>query len=284
MPQFRPDRLATLYFFHPLQRLLRRAPTGIPILMYHSISKNPEPRGNPYFHTCTAPQVFREHLNLLARNGYKTIGLAEAVRRLEQATQSTEKLVVLTFDDGFADFYTEAFPALSARGYAATVFLPTAYIGDTPRSFNGMACLTWDQVRELRQAGIEFGSHTVTHPQLTTLPAADVERELRSSKKGIEDRLGAPVASFSYPYKFPEPDRAFRQRLHDMLAQAGYENGVSTILGTADSSSDRLFLERLPVNSSDDDAFFTAKLQGGYDWLHALQLASKLGATRAGAS
>jgi hypothetical protein len=69
-----------------------------------------------------------------------------------------------------------------------------------------------------------------------------------------------------------------------MLAQAGYENGVTTIVGTAGSLSDRLFMERIPVNSSDDRAFFSAKLQGGYDWLHAFQFASKLSPARAALS
>jgi peptidoglycan/xylan/chitin deacetylase (PgdA/CDA1 family) len=156
------------------------------------------------------------------------------------------------------------------------MFLPTAYIGDTPGQFNGTTCLTWSQVRELHAAGIEFGSHTATHPQLTTLPAQDIEREIVSSKREIEDRLGAPVASFSYPYRFPEPDRAFRRGLRDTLMRAGFENGVTTIVGTADSVSDPLFLERIPVNSSDDGAFLTAKLGSGYDWLHGLQYASKL--------
>jgi len=283
----RPDRLATLYFFHPLRRLLRRAPAGIPILMYHSISENPESHKNPYYHTCTSPRVFRQQMEFLSRNGYKTVSLGEAVRKLEvgqpfqaadplSSGSSGAPLVVLTFDDGFADFYTEAFPALSAFGCAATVFLPTAYIGDTSRKFNGIACLTWSQVRELRKAGVEFGSHTLTHPQLRELSSAGVDRQLRSSKEEIEGRLGAPVASFSYPYAFPEADQAFRQRLRNMLVQAGYENGVSTIIGTADSSSDRLFLERIPVNSSDHETFFTAKLQGGYDWLRKLQYVSKL--------
>jgi peptidoglycan/xylan/chitin deacetylase (PgdA/CDA1 family) len=243
--------------------------------MYHSISADKEAGRSAYYRTCTDPEVFREHLKSLARDGYKTVGLADAVRTLEEGTRTAEKLVVLTFDDGYADFFTGAFPALDSFGYTATVFLPTAYVGDSPRGFNGRTCLTWGQIRELQQAGIEFGSHTVTHPQLTTLAAAEIRHEVQASKEEIEDRLGRPVKSFSYPYAFPEPDRAFRKDLRDTLAQVGYKNGVSTTVGTADSASDRMFLERLPVNSSDDSAFFSAKLQGGYEWLHLLQVASK---------
>ncbi len=78
VPEVRADRIATLYFFHPLRRLLQRGTAGIPILMYHSISEGEE-RGNAYFHICTHPRVFREHVKLLSDNGYKTIGLGEAV-------------------------------------------------------------------------------------------------------------------------------------------------------------------------------------------------------------
>ncbi len=75
--------------------------------------------------------------------------------------------MVITFDDGFADFYTNAFPLLNRYGFSATVYLPTAYIGKSAREFKGVECLTWDQVRALDRAGVEFGSHTVSHPQLS---------------------------------------------------------------------------------------------------------------------
>jgi peptidoglycan/xylan/chitin deacetylase (PgdA/CDA1 family) len=276
MPEVRVDRLATLYLFHPLQRLLRRIPAGIPILMYHSISKNIEVYKRAYYHTCTAPQVFREHLGLLARNGYKTISLGEAVRKLQANTQTTEKLVALTFDDGFEDFYTEAFPILSALGYTATVFLPTAYIGNTPRKFNGTTCLTWSQVRELQQAGIGFGSHTVTHPQLRAVGPDQLRDELQHSKWRIEEAVGKRVESFSYPYAFPETDRFFVQQLHGVLAGTGYNNGVSTIIGMARRTDNPLFLKRLSANSDDSLPLFRAKLEGAYDWLHGFQYASKL--------
>jgi peptidoglycan/xylan/chitin deacetylase (PgdA/CDA1 family) len=272
----RPDRLATLYFFHPLQRLLRRTRSGIPILMYHSISDKAEAHRNPYFHIRTHPRVFQEHMRCLASYGYKTIGLGEAVRKLQVNTATSERLVVLTFDDGYEDFYTEAFPVLAAHGYTATVFLPTAYIGDAPRKFNGTTCLTWTQVCELHSAGIEFGSHTVTHPQLSTLPRARIQRELQTSSDEIAGRLGTEVPSFSYPYAFPETDAAFKDALRRTLADIGYRNGVCTTIGTARASDDPFFLRRLPVNSGDEYRLFDAKLSGSYDWLDSVQYAHKL--------
>ena len=243
MLELRPDRLATLYFFHPLRRLLRWASSGIPILMYHSISEKAEKGRSAYFHTCTTPSAFREQLKLLSECGYKVIGLAEAVRELS-GPRTTDKLVVLTFDDGFEDFYTEAFPILSTFGYSATVF-PAHRLYRREKPLRLQRKKLSDLVPgsgKTREAGIEFGSHLqVTHPQLRRLSAANIERELRASKEEIQDRLGRPVTSFSYPYAFPEPDQDFRRRLQgrDILVQAEYKNGVSTILGTADSASDR---------------------------------------------
>jgi peptidoglycan/xylan/chitin deacetylase (PgdA/CDA1 family) len=281
MRGFRADRAATLWFFHPLRRLTRTATGRIPILMYHSVSDLDESERGPYYRIGTSPRVFEEQLRFLGAHGYRSIGLHQAVGMIEGTVPGPEKPVVLTFDDGYQDFYTQAFPRLVKFGYSATVFLPTAYIGDAARPFKGLECLTWGQVRELQRAGVEFGSHTVTHPQLRTLQADDVRDELCCSKQTIEQELGCPVRSFSYPYAFPETDRQFKQTLRATLEKSGYENGVSTILGTAGRGSDPFFLERLPVNSGDEARFFKAKMEGAYDWLHAPQFAAKLLTNRA---
>ena len=272
----RPDRIATLYFVRPLRQLVRPETTGLPILMYHSISAGGDAGRNAYYRTCTAPSVFAEQMAFLARNGYQTIGMSEAIRRIGGAGRSTDKSVVITFDDGYGDFYTEAFPILCRFGYTATVFLPTAYIGQTAQRFNGAMCLAWSQARELQKAGIEFGSHTVTHPQLRMVGRTQLRDEVQHSRSNIEDELGCPVESFSYPYAFPEADRSFVRQLRDILEEAGYKNGVSTIIGTASQTDDQLFLRRLPANSDDDLPLFSAKLDGAYDWLHAFQYAAKL--------
>jgi peptidoglycan/xylan/chitin deacetylase (PgdA/CDA1 family) len=192
-----------------------------------------------------------------------------------QSGSPTKKCAVITFDDGFSDFYRHAFPALSRHHFSATVFVPTAYIGTQPIKFKGKDCLTWNEIRELRKHGIVFGSHTVTHPQLSTLDATAVRNEIVDSKRTIEDNLGEPVDGFAYPYAFPEEKVSFVRMLRDTLADAGYHQGVSTRIGTARPQEDRYFLRRLPMNSMDDIALFDAKLQGGYDWLHGLQYASK---------
>ncbi len=274
----RADAFATLYFFHPLRRLSLRGPR-LPILMYHSVS-NREERTHPYYRTVTSPEVFAEQMQYLHENGYVTLRLSEAVKWLEAPCNGRGRPVVITFDDGFQDFYSNAFPILSRHSFSATMFLPTAYIGRTPQSFKGVECLTWGQVRELRNKGVEFGSHTATHPQLKSLPAVDVEHEVRTSKDTIEQELGFAVKSFAYPYAFPETNRPFITQLRGFLEQAGYANGVSTIIGTADQMSDRLFMKRLPMNSCDDAPLFGAKLAGTYDWLHSVQYAFKLVATK----
>jgi peptidoglycan/xylan/chitin deacetylase (PgdA/CDA1 family) len=147
---------------------------------------------------------------------------------------------------------------------------------ETALKFKEVACLTWSQIRELRKMGVQFGSHTVTHPQLRGMKTEDVRTEVRCSKATIEDKLSAPVKSFAHPFAFPETDRVFRQRLRATLEDAGYENGVSTIIGTADRTDDGFFMKRLPVNSSDDLRFFRAKLEGGYNWLRPIQYCIKL--------
>lgn len=277
----RIDRLITTHVVHPLGKNIPSTKgVRIPILMYHSISDEPE-SGHPYFWINTSPKRFSEQMRFLKENGYKVVSLTDAARLLGtemfQAPQGiTHRFAVVTFDDGFADFKTRAFPILAEHGYSATVFLPTGFISDSGSKWNGKMCLCWDDVRELAESGVRFGSHTVTHPKLWGLPWDQVEEELRESKTVLECKVGKEVESFSYPYAFPEADRRFQARLKASLGELGYSNGVTTSVGTVAGSDDRLFLKRIPINTDDDPAFFPAKLEGGYDWIHVFQYGFKV--------
>jgi len=277
----RLDRLATLYVANPVQRWVGRNQPSIPILMYHSISDEDETKLHPYYRTATSPSVFAQHTQYLHDSGYSAVDVPEAVRLLQNGSL-TSKPVVITFDDGYRDFYTQAFPALNRYGFTATVFLPTSFIGKAPIQFKGKDCLTWNEVRELRKHGITFGSHTVTHPQLSTLEPGAVKDEVVSSKRTIEDNLGEAVDCFAYPFAFPEANAAFKADLRDTLRQAGYHNGVCTTIGRPDSAEDVFFLKRLPINSCDDPMLFEAKLSGSYDWLAKPQYLMKMAKKWAG--
>ncbi len=271
----RLDRLATLYLTAPFLRVVPRRERSVPILMYHSITDEDESNTHAYYRTKTSPAVFRAQLKCLHDSGYTTCSLAQALQQLQTQTQAADKLVVITFDDGYRDFYQQAFPVLNQYGFSATVFLPTAYIGEHPVLFKGRECLTWAEVRELNHRGILFGSHTVNHPQLRELSVSAVREEIANSKKTIEEQLGCAVDSFAYPYAFPQTDSDFTRMVRDSLRQAGYQNGVCTIVGRANRRSEPLFLERLPVNSCDDRALFNAKLAGAYDWISKFQFVAK---------
>jgi len=283
------DRFITLNLVQPFCRMLvtRHASrvTSLPILMYHSISDDPEPGVRPYYRVCTSPQRFREQMQWLKNNGYQGVSLNAGLKSKSEIGNRKSEIgkVVLTFDDGFRDFHTAAWPILREFGFTATMYLPTAFIGNSSchpspvirHAFRGKECLSWEEIQELHRAGIEFGSHTVNHPKLFELPWKQVELEIQNSKLEIENRLGVPCATFAYPYAFPQTNRDFVHRFKDLLMTGGYETCVTTQLGRHRPDDDALQIKRLPVNQDDNLPLFAAKLAGDYDWLGRFQSLSK---------
>jgi peptidoglycan/xylan/chitin deacetylase (PgdA/CDA1 family) len=223
-------------------------------------------------------------MKFLAENNYKVISLSDAVRLIGSAnnhpiTQSPYppiKYVVLTFDDGYKDFLTQAFPVLKKHGFGATVFLPTKFIDNNRSGLKGKEHLNWSEVRKLHEEDILFGAHTVTHRQLKHLREDEIEYEVRTSKEIIEAQIGHSVESFSYPFAFPEQDTAFTASFRTLLTNVGYKSCVSTRIGTVNRPEDTLSLKRIPINSRDDVLFFKGKLEGAYDWLYKPQYLYKL--------
>ena len=330
----RIDRFITLRCARPLRMLGRNrfraadwefhtSQCVLPILMYHSISDDPEAGVRPYYRLCTNPARFAEHMALLRSHGCRGVTLSEGlawlngsptpgatVQRSQDSTirlrshsgcgtpnsafrtpdfgalpsvfrpRSSNQPVAITFDDGFRDFYTAAFPILQQHGFMATMYLPTAYIGDDRRSFKGRSCLSWAEVRELHAAGIEFGSHTVTHRRLDTLTWPEIESELRESRATIEQGLDAQASLFAHPYAFPQENGGYVARLAELLRTSGYTAAVTTRIGRARLGVSLFTLKRLPVNGLDDGRLLAAKLAGAYDWLGTVQRLRRLCALR----
>ena len=244
---------------------------ALPILMYHSISEDAEKGVGSYYRVATNPRRFAEQMRWLAELGYVGVSLEEALRITSESGGEQRRIAVITFDDGFRDFHTAAWPVLRSHKFSATMYLPTAYIGSARKSFRGKECLTWDEARELRAQGIEFGSHTVTHPELYKIPWAEIKQELELSKKQIERELKEEISSFGYPYAFPQQDRRFVGAFKELLREKGYRSCATTRIGRVKLQDDRLSLKRLPVNSCDDRALFVAKLEGHYDRISLAQ-------------
>jgi peptidoglycan/xylan/chitin deacetylase (PgdA/CDA1 family) len=147
-----------------------------------------------------SPDVFGDQLAYLRDAGFNTVTAGELAAILGDGAGSLpERPVVLTFDDGYADFYSHGLPLLKQNGFTGTIFMTTGWIeqeGEDKRMLN------WRELAEVEQAGIEIGAHTVKHPQLDQLPEKLVHHELYASKSLLEDHLGLAVPGLAYPFGY----------------------------------------------------------------------------------
>ena len=181
------------------------AKRNIPILMYHSIS-SPASTG---FRACTvSPAAFDEHLSYLKQHRYESVTITQFAQAARQGRDELPpRPVILTFDDGYADFFTHALPALQRHGFTATLYVTTSFVGGSSRwlkysSERNRPMLTWEQLAEISANGIECGAHTHTHPALDMLPPALAREEIARSKDLLEQHLGRQVPAFAYPYGY----------------------------------------------------------------------------------
>jgi peptidoglycan/xylan/chitin deacetylase (PgdA/CDA1 family) len=248
---------------HRLGRLVDRRRT-VRILYYHSVSDDP-------VRSSVSPAEFERQIAHLHRQGYDVLRLSDAVAALAGGRPVPTRAIVLTLDDGFRDNYERAFPVLERFRIPATIFLTAGYIGtDRLPTLTRTAFvprpLTWEQIREMHARGIEFGSHTLTHPMLAQVPADEARREIAESRALIEDRLGARVSLFCYP----RGDHDIRVKR--LVAECGYDAACTTIPGVNGQGADLLALRRTYISRRDTTAEFAKKVAGAYDLLQQAAL------------
>jgi peptidoglycan/xylan/chitin deacetylase (PgdA/CDA1 family) len=195
------------------------------ILAYHSVGRRRRDA------LAVRPDAFQRQMAWLRRRGYRSLTLADFLSR---PVSRGERVVVITFDDGYADNYVEALPILREHGFVATVFLVSDYVNSAriyPWDLAKAAAegdaepyrvLTWPQVGEMAACGIELGSHTCTHPELTTTTGPRCWDEVARSRRDLAQRIGRDVVSFSYPRGDLSGDVA------RMVEEAGYAGAVVT--------------------------------------------------------
>lgn len=251
--------------------------TSLPVLTFHSIDDQSSV-------ISFSPRLLRDGLARLKEHGYHTIDLMEAVGMVQRRGMFPERCFVITFDDGYRNAYSEAFPVLQQAGMLATVFLT---VGETLTSGltrlpsqSGRDMLSWDEIREMHASGsIRFGAHTLTHPDLTRLPDRRVESEVRDSKSIIEDALGAPVVCFAYPYG--RYDGRSRE-----IASRHFECACSDRLGLITAKTDAFALERVDAYYLRTDRLFDVLLTESfsrYIWARSVPRRIKRALTRYGA-
>ncbi len=243
-----------------MARLVRGTRSGTArILYYHRVEDEAH-------RSCVRPAAFAEQMSYLRREGYTVLPLAAVREHLDEKRPFPERTVLVTFDDGFADNYVNAFPILQREGIPMTLFLTADYIGgpELPvlRDRKGVRPLSWPQVEEMARHGVELGAHTLTHPNLTELGDEELHREVTESRTRIHEQTGVPVDSFCYPRGH------FDARVKQAVRDAGYALACTTLEGCVSVATHPFSLRRTFVAYDDTMRDFRHKLEGSFDMLH----------------
>ncbi len=221
--------------------------TGIPILMYHYVGNNPNPKDKARYALSVSPDQFEAQMAYLSQNGYTTISLDTLYAIFNKQSAKPAKPIVLTFDDGYIDFYYNAFPILSKYHLSAVEFIPTGLVGKP-------AYMTWDMIKQIQGSGlVTFEAHTVNHTNLTSVAYQQVLTELQTSKNDLAKQTGYPVNFIAYPYG------SVNNAVVAAAVKFGFVGGLGTWLSRATGPS--MVMPRIRINGSLSLANFIAKVR-----------------------
>jgi glycosyltransferase involved in cell wall biosynthesis/peptidoglycan/xylan/chitin deacetylase (PgdA/CDA1 family) len=238
--------------------LWRQLTYGTPILLYHAIGSLDEPAG---LYVMPAYQ-FAKQMTWLKRMGYLPITLKHFLACQRDRRLVPVGSVVITFDDGYVDNYTDAYPVLQQQNIPATIFLVSGYIGldnkwDEQKPLADRRLMSWSQIQELMERGVQFGAHTCTHPSLTAISSNRAEDEITHSRQQLESRLSEPVDFFAYPYGEHDPC------VQAMVRQAGFAAGCTVDAGLNTLITPVFSLRRTEIQGTDSLPRFLLSLWMG---------------------
>lgn len=219
---------------------------SVPILMYHHITAVPIGKScvlNPDNY-CVFPDKFDAQLKLLHDWGYTTITTTMLVNAIQQGTALPPRPIIITFDDGNLDNYTNAWPIMQKYGFTGVLYIISNYVG-------GDQYMNVDQIIEMYNAGWEIGSHSMNHLDLTTLDAERQRYEIIQSRKQLQKKLGVPILTFAYPYGSNDSISV------ETVKAAGYIAGMGATGWRWNQGKDNLFvLQRCEIKGWEDAKTF----------------------------
>jgi len=229
--------------------------------MYHIVD---EPRSAREQRFCCLPRRFEAQMRFLRRSRITIMGLDEWIACRNGTTGPPERGVIVSFDDGFQDFYGNAFPVLQRYSIPAVLFVVSDLVGKSNewmhrRGFPRREMLSWPQLRELKDGGITIGCHTRTHPRLPEIAdePSRLADEIGGARHVLQDALGTEVDYFAYPYGL------FDDRVRSVVSEAGFKAACSVRAGFNQPDSDILSLRRLDVFGNDALWQFRQKIKFG---------------------
>ena len=225
---------------------------SVSILMYHHVGTEYDGYLQQYPNRIDSNVVkeidFAEQMKYLSENDYNTSNMFTLITAYKNGYKLPAKTVVLTFDDGYRDFYTAAFPILKKYHIHATVNIITNIIGEPN-------ILTWDMLKEIKNSGlVTIGSHTMSHKSLPSLTASKLKEELEGSKKILESNLGIKVTDFCYP------SGAFNDKVVQAVKDAGYTDAITTIDGKWKFNNDLYKIPRQRISYGKSITYFKNSL------------------------
>lgn len=223
----------------------------VPIIMYHSVNPDADPQNR----LALTVKTFERQMRFLKTHRYNVLALEELADLIRQKKKIPPKTLAITFDDGYKDNYTYAFPILKKYHLPATLFIIVREVG---RLQNDR--LSWNQIQEMQDSGIfSIGSHGIGPDPLFKMPSeVQLWREIFDSRKILEERLGRAVTLFSYP------EGMFDAKIRQLVIEAGYRAAVATNPGRDYPDDDVFALKRLRISENAGNLFVFAVETSGY--------------------
>jgi peptidoglycan/xylan/chitin deacetylase (PgdA/CDA1 family) len=208
---------------------------NLPTLMYHHVQDPQVAKDNHQTSISVDTETFREQMVYLKGKGYQALGIQELVNFFNNGTIPPKKSVILTFDDGYEDFYFNAYPILKENGFLAIMFLPTGLM-------NNYGYLNWSEISEMAANGIYFGNHTWSHKSVAQQQSI-IESEITTADTQLTERNLDNLKIFAYPYG------STNSRTETFLTGKGYSLAFTTKFGSTLCDKQKYELPRLRIGN-----------------------------------